>query len=121
MKKLSVASMPKIFCDNKRFSELRKPRIGSTVWFSPTTTLTRVYLKPLVSFTSSLSHLHLLAKGKVVANRRNVVEVLFDGAKESDLVTPELLESRKLTEFGKMLFKKSKKNGNVINERSKKE
>lgn len=101
------ACIPKIYKTTKRFSGTDRPRKASTVIFNPCNHLTTTELVPNRKFPELLDRPYVYpnAPVKVVENRDNTCEVLFQDAPSTDLVAFEDLMSKELTEFGKALFK----------------
>ena len=98
-----MITLPSLFKEPKRFSAERRPKAGSTVVYSHAFQL---LLSEFVPETKDIGREEVFngAEVKVIENRPNVIEVLFDGAKQTDLVSPEFLTTGELTTAGALIF-----------------
>lgn len=82
----------------ERFSREKRPEVGMFVRFSPGIILSRNNVNPRQPIPERSG------KAKVVGNMEFTTEVLFDGEKETDIVTPEFLIPCKLMKEEKKKF-----------------
>lgn len=101
------STMPHIFESSTRYSAATRPAIGEICFFSHAEMLIS---NEFVPKTKAFLHERIKqnASVKVVRNLDRITEVLFDGAVVTDLVSPEFLISRSLTNFGKAFFHQNK-------------
>ena len=101
-------TMPRIFKSTSRYSDLSRPEIGERCFFSHGYALIR---GEFVEKSKTFIHEWIKQNAIVVVKRNgeHVVEVLFDGADETDLVSPEFLMRTELTEFGRAFFNENKR------------
>lgn len=99
-------SMPKIFKEQGRYSETKRPEIGGRVLFSPSIQLT---VSEVVPFYRSCmgGKLTPVSTGVCKGNTMHLILVLFDNLPTPCLVSPSYLTSYELTTFGKALFQLS--------------
>jgi hypothetical protein len=95
--------LPSIFKNQVRFSERYRPEIGLTVVFSHAIQLSLFEFFPEMK-DFNRADVFNGAKAMVVQNWPHVIEVKFEGADETDLVSPEFLTTGELTAFGEQLF-----------------
>ena len=98
-----MIKLPKLFKLPKRFSEEHRPIISSTVIYSHALQLGLTEFVPKAK-DSDRDEIFNGAEVLVLENMPNVIEVMFFGAKKSDLVSPEFLITGELTVAGKEIF-----------------
>lgn len=98
-----MITLPLLLKPPSRFSAEKRPRVGSTAVYSHAFQL---LLSEFVPETKDIGRDEVYngAEVEIISNRPNVVEVLFNGAKQTDLVSPEFLTTGELTAAGKKIF-----------------
>lgn len=102
---MPVSSMPLLFKDRQtdRYSESKRPVEGERCFFSHALCLIQgEFVERKKEFV--FEWIKQNAVVRVIGNTMHLVEVMFDGASESDLVSPEFLKRVELTEFGQVFF-----------------
>lgn len=103
---MTSPSMPKIWKMNKRYSDDDRPLTGERCIFSHC-----VRLIPGEFVVKAKAFLRdWIENGKtcrVVRNAQSFVEVQFEGASETDYVSPMFLLKRELTAFGRAFFEQN--------------
>lgn len=99
-----MITLPPLTKSPTRFSEEKRPSVGSTVTFSHALQLLQSEFVPK-SKAFTKDEIFNGAKVKVVANSKNLVEVRFAGAKQTEFVSPAFLITDELTKAGRDLFK----------------
>lgn len=92
----------KIFKQSSRYSEIDRPALHERCFFSHALALTRNEFIPFAR-NFERSEIHQNAICEVKKHHPHVIEVLFDGASQTDFVSPEFLLSIELTPFGEEL------------------
>lgn len=95
--------IPQLFKTHDRYSEHDRPEVGDRCFFSHAL---RLLGEEFVPMEKTL--LRQSTQCVVVKNHPHVIEVVFDGSDQTDLVSPEFLIRRELTIFGKRFFHDTK-------------
>ena len=98
-----MITLPTLLKTPTRFSEERRPPVGSTVIFSHAFQLLLTDFVPEAK-DFNRDEIYNGAEAKVIENKKNIVEVLFNGSEQTDLVSPEFLTTGELTAAGEKLF-----------------
>ena len=100
---MTSPAMPMIWRTNKRYSDVRRPAREERCIFSHAELLIPgEFVEKARAFCRDW-----IENGKqcvVLRNASSFVEVMFDGASESDYVPAEFLMKRELTAFGRAFF-----------------
>ena len=80
---INMITLPSLFKEPTRFSAEKRPRVGSTAVYSHAFQLT---LSEFVPEAKDIGRNEVFngAEVKIVSNRPNVIEVLFEGAERTD-------------------------------------
>ncbi len=98
-----MITLPSLFKEPKRFSAEQRPKIGSTVVYSHALQLLLSEFVPEAKDIGR-SEIYNGAEAKVIENRPNITEVMFNGANQTDFVSPEFLTTGELTNAGELVF-----------------
>jgi len=95
--------LPLIYKQAGRYSVSKRPAPGERCIFSHATILTTA-ISCSQSKAFDREEIYQNAFVTVVRNRPHLIEATFDGAKHTDLISPEFLIKAELTKFGEAML-----------------
>ena len=100
---MKMITLPSLLKQPMRFSERHRPTVVSIVVYSHAIQL---LLSEFVPETQDIGRDEVFngAEVEVIRNSEHIVEVLFNGAKQTDLVSPEFLTTGELTKAGELIL-----------------